>query len=280
MIKKVLAVALVGVLGYMFFNAVPVKDFINNKIAKAKSVVKKQPVVKDDSVFVAPPAKINFPPINLSKPAGKQIRKLTLDLSRLVYVTGPIGSNGFMVANKITQLASQNNRPIYLILTSPGGSVIAGSAIISAMQAAKAPVYTVCYGMCASMAAMIHQYGTRRYVTDRTVIMFHPASASLGGNMDEIYNFTRAMIKYVAQIEVDVAKRIGWSFQDYKRYTNNELWINSDEAKTYNVADQIVYIRLNILPVFGSNTGEFLKRPKVKGITQGKDLIWIYKGNL
>ena len=66
-----------------------------------------------------------------------------VDKDRIVYLYGEInGDNGPNVAKQILKLAS-SPKPIYIFINSPGGSVLAGSKIVSAIQAAKGPVNTV-----------------------------------------------------------------------------------------------------------------------------------------
>jgi Protease subunit of ATP-dependent Clp proteases len=45
------------------------------------------------------------------------------------------------------------NKPIYLYINSPGGSVTAGLAIYDTMQYIKADVITICLGLAASMGS-------------------------------------------------------------------------------------------------------------------------------
>lgn len=281
MIKKiVIAIAIsmlpLGIYVYSTSFQDTVNDFIDKEVVKVKKRISKD---KDDGTrVVAKPKDVKFSPVNIEKPKGKSVHRLTIDLTRSIFIAGPIGVNALQASMALSKMASESDAPIYIVLSSPGGSVISGAALISAMQVSKAPIYTICYAFCASMASMIHQYGTRRYVTDRTMIMFHPASVQLGGNLDEVYNFTRSTMRYVSQIENDIATRIGWSLADYKRRVNNELWLDSDQAKQDNVVDQIVYFKI---PSMFDNIGAInqqmdKKHTKVKG----KDLIWIYKGNL
>jgi hypothetical protein len=108
--------------------------------------------------------------------------------------------------------------------------------------------------------------------------MFHPASARLEGNMDELYSFTTAMIRFVSKIEIEIAARIGWSFQNYKSYVANELWVDSDEAKKYNIVDQIIYTRFPFMVYPGAGVGQMKKKESLK--INSKDLIWIFDGGI
>jgi len=281
MFKKLLFSVAAFIMGYLFISAPVVQEklgYVTSKetsrsekeIVKAKKNVKIININKTESV--------KFNKVVAVKPKTKQVRKLTLDPSRSVHIVGPIGFSALGAAEKIAKLSSESDEPIYVVLSSPGGSVIAGAAVIAAIQSSNVPVYTICYSFCASMASMIHQYGTRRYATDRSVIMFHPASARLDGNLDELYSFTTAMIKFASKIEKEVAARIGWKYKDYKTYVANELWVDSDEAKVYNVVDQIIYTRF---PGMGYGAGRLFQEEKPETLRiNSKDLVWIYEGAL
>lgn len=211
----------------------------------------------------------------------KDVRKLTLDPERTITITGSIGGNALQAAAKVIELNKLSADPIFLVLSSPGGSVVDGSALISAIQVSKAKVYTICYTFCASMAAMIHQYGYRRYATDRSILMFHPASVGSRGDVDRIYSFIRTIKRYVDKIELEIANRLGWKYSTYKRLTSTEYWIDSEDAKRYGVIDQIVYL------VPGDGTGLFKFRKKaygfakrVKPVKTIRDFQWIYRGEM
>ena len=76
---------------------------------------------------------------------------------RIVWITGEVEDNG--MNNAAASLLFLNNQsevePIYLYINSPGGSVHSGEVLINVMRHIKAPVYTICVGMAASMAAVI-----------------------------------------------------------------------------------------------------------------------------
>lgn len=137
--------------------------------------------------------------------ATKKIKALRLDSGRTINLFGPIANNAHQAAAMIRTMSSISKDPIYLVLYSPGGSVIDGAALISTMQASIAPVYTICYSFCASMAAMIHQYVVQRYMTDRSILMFHPASFGTSGEVDKVFSQTRTIQRYINKIEMEVS---------------------------------------------------------------------------
>jgi len=175
---------------------------------------------------------------------SKVIKKVNLDSSRTIVLIGQIGENALDAASKITELSSESAAPIYLVLSGPGGSVLTGSILISAMQASRAPVYTICDVLCASMDSMIHQYGKLRFMTDRSIIMFHPASAGVQGDVDRMYSMTAFLKRFINKMELEVATRQGISFEAYKAKTGVELWIDSEDSLKENIIDGIVNYHL------------------------------------
>ena len=172
----------------------------------------------------------------------KNIKALKLPASRTINLFGVISSNAHSAAAAIRSMNASSNEPIYLILYSPGGSVADGAALISVMQASNAPVYTVCYTFCASMAAMIHQYGVKRYMTDRSILMFHPASFGTDGEVDKMFSQISMIKRYTNKIEMEVATRMKLTFDQYKRLTANEYWLDSEDGLKANAVDNIVYL--------------------------------------
>jgi ATP-dependent Clp protease protease subunit len=209
----------------------------------------------------------------------KNIKALKLSKDRTINIFGPISANAHEAAAMIRSMNYQNTKePIFIVLYSPGGSVVDGAALISAMQVSEAPVHTVCYTFCASMAAMIHQYGAQRYITDRSILMFHPASFGTEGEVDKMFSQISMIRRYINKIEMEVATRMSLSFTQYKTLTANEYWIDSEDSLRANASDQIVYLVPTGLPskntIFSETEDKKeLEKKNDKGL---KDLQWIY----
>ena len=171
----------------------------------------------------------------------KRIVRLALDPARTVFITGEIGENALLIAANISNLGA-SSEPITIVLNSPGGSVMHGANIISAIEAARGPVNTVCNAMCASMAALIFEYGTHRFLVDRTILMFHPASGGVEGELDKMASRTEAIQRFVAKLEAHVAKRAGLTFGQYKSLASRELWLDAEDAVATGFADKLVAV--------------------------------------
>lgn len=131
---------------------------------------------------------------------------------------------------------------IYLLITSPGGSVLAGTMIIETMQGSKIPVDTVCVGLCASMGAHMHASGAKRYMTNKSILMYHPASGGVEGEFDSMVSRLSFLNRYVTKLDMYVADRAGVPYEDFKAKTRDELWLDAQDATFDGFNDTIVYL--------------------------------------
>ncbi len=215
----------------------------------------------------------------------KKITKLNIDSSRVLLLLGPVGNNAIELIDKLRALNGVSSEPIYLILNTPGGSVVTGSLLISAMQASKAPVYTICYSLCASMGAMIHGFGKERLQMDRSILMFHPATAGSDGEVDKMYSFVGFLKKYCDKLLFEIAQRSKINFDRLKLLASNELWLDAEDAVKMNITDKIVSINdTNITALIENQISEIeeknknKKAPNKPSAEPKRDMIWIMPG--
>lgn len=197
---------------------------------------------------VAPSEKVSLPKTEV-KAQAKNITALNIPESQVLSLTGVVGMGTDELVAQIFE-RGQGTKPLYLLINSPGGSVLAGAMIISAMESSKVPIYTVCMEICASMAAMIFEHGTERYIVDRALLMFHPASTGGGGpeELDKTVSRLLTLQRYIGKMETHVAHRAGMSFERYKLLSGSELWIDGEDAVNGGFADKLIS-----LPVLSKN---------------------------
>jgi ATP-dependent Clp protease protease subunit len=174
----------------------------------------------------------------------KTISRLTPKLDRTLRIEGPIGENVLATAEELKRLGSDSKEPITLLLNSPGGSVLDGAMVISAIEGSKAPVLTVCLQLCASMAAVIHQYGTKRLVADRSILMFHDAAGGASGYFPHITSRMNVLTKYINRMNLHIANRAKMPLADLINKMHTELWLDAEDAVANNFADGIVSVVL------------------------------------
>lgn len=102
---------------------------------------------------------------------------LEVDNRRLIQITSSISGNLTKQANQLLKMSSRSKEPVYILLNSPGGLVMAGTMFMDAMEMVKSRGVTlkcVSATYAASMAAVIMAYCNERYALKSTKILFHP----------------------------------------------------------------------------------------------------------
>lgn len=216
-------------------------------LSKSNKTTKTAAVIRSTN---AAPQTILVPTVNVtaaepklvSAPSMKHVNKLSLPQDRTIFILGEIGYLATAIARQISTLNSESDEPIYLVIDSPGGSVIRGALIISAIEASRAPIYTVCYNICASMAAQIHQYGKKRYALDRSILMFHWATAGTMGDVNRMLSFSEFVTRYVDKMDANVIMRSGMNKAVYERLIARDMWNDAEDAMALNLVDDLVYL--------------------------------------
>jgi len=191
-----------------------------------------------------------------------QIKNLSLDAKRLVVLNTKVDDYAVDALIRRLNKLDRKKKPIYMIISSPGGSVFAGAKLLSVMEGLKSPIYTICTRVCASMAAVIHQYGTKRYATNRSVLMFHPASGGVRGQVPNMINMLKMIDRYIKKMDEHIVSRIKISREEYYKRVAYEIWLEADKAKEEGFVDKIVNIQDIKMP--------FLGRPNLNGQKERK----------
>lgn len=146
--------------------------------------------------------------------------------------------------DQIKDALAKKKQAIYLLLDSPGGSVYDGARLITAMDNSEIPVYTVCTDLCASMAAQILEHGMKRYMVDRTTVMFHSATTSVDqdGEIDKIYSRLGRSKRFIDKLDYYVAARSGMTYEQFKFKAMQEYWDDAEDALRDHLIDGIVTI--------------------------------------
>jgi len=163
---------------------------------------------------------------------------------RIIFVGGPITDE---VANVvIAQLLLLNHedpkKDIQMYINSPGGSVTAGLAIYDTMQHVKPSVSTICVGMAASMGAVLLASGEKgkRFALPNSQIMLHQVMGGTEGQATEIEIAARQILKMKKQLNDILAKHTGQKLQKIEKDTDRDFYLDSEEAKTYGIIDNII----------------------------------------
>jgi len=183
----------------------------------------------------------------------KDIQLLKLNPNRTLVINEQITFFSERLADQILEMGD-SSEPIVILINSPGGNVFSGEKILSAMESVKSDIYTVCDGLCASMAAIIHQYGTKRLATDRSVLMFHDAAGGIQGRLSEMLSMLTMVKRKIEKANHYIANRSKISYDELVRLEANNYWIDSEDAMERGLVDGLVRLKNKPKPeggVFG-----------------------------
>jgi len=106
------------------------------------------------------------------------LSKTSLNPARTIVIDGPItGQIVQPVIDTMNKLAADKSQPIDIVISSPGGSVVAGYIIVDTMEALRADGVKFRCGvrsLAASMAFQLLLHCDERYSTPHAFLLWHP----------------------------------------------------------------------------------------------------------
>jgi ATP-dependent Clp protease protease subunit len=160
---------------------------------------------------------------------------------RIINLVGTV-DDGVMedITTSLLIMDSESDDPIQMFIHSPGGSVLAGEAIINQMRFIKSPVITILNGLGASMGAAIFAMGDYRVILPLSKCMLHQVSASEGGNIQDM----RVGLKFTEDLNDElltlIGERCGKTLEQIKNDTIRDKWMFAKECVEYGLADIMV----------------------------------------
>ena len=163
--------------------------------------------------------------------------------NRIIFINGEIDDNlSNVVVAQLLYLDSLNHDDISLYINSPGGSVTSGLAIYDTMNFIKSDINTICYGICASMAAVILSSGTKgkRYILKNADVMIHQVLGKSEGQASDIKIATDRILDLKNRLNKILAKNTSKSIKTIEKDTDRDNYLNAKEALEYGLIDKII----------------------------------------
>ena len=162
---------------------------------------------------------------------------------RIIFLGGPVDDQtaNLIVAQLLLLDSQSKEKPIYLYVNSPGGSVTAAMAILDTMNHVKAGVATVCVGLAASAAAVILSAGEegRRSALRNAEIMIHQPHGGVEGQVSDIAIAAKRMHDIKSRLNKILAKNTGKSITQIAEDVERDKYMTAEEAKKYGIIDKI-----------------------------------------
>ncbi|MBF2055695.1 MAG: ATP-dependent Clp protease proteolytic subunit [Cyanobacterium sp. T60_A2020_053] len=144
--------------------------------------------------------------------------------------------------------SEDNNKPIYLYINSPGGSVTAGMAIYDTMQHIKSEVVTICVGLAASMGAFLLTAGAKgkRLALPHSRIMIHQPLGGIQGRRQatDIEIEAKEILRIKDDLNRIMAFHTGQDVAKIAKDTDRDFFMSAEEAKNYGLIDKVIEDRV------------------------------------
>ena len=162
---------------------------------------------------------------------------------RIVFICGEIDDNsGNSVVAQLLYLDSLSHEDIYLYINSPGGSVTSGLAIYDTINYIKSDVSTICFGMAASMGALLLSSGTKgkRFILKNADIMIHQVLGKSEGQASDIEIATNRILNLKNRLNKILSKNTGKTIKKIEIDTDRDNYLSASEAIKYGIVDKII----------------------------------------
>lgn len=164
---------------------------------------------------------------------------------RIIFLAEEVddGIANAIVAYMLYLDSDDQNKPIYLYINSPGGSVTAGMAIYDTMQHIKSEVVTICIGLAASMGAFLLTAGTKgkRLALPHARIMIHQPLGGTGRRQaTDIDIEARQILRVRRELNELMANHTGKPIEQIERDTDRDFFMSAEEAREYGLIDRVV----------------------------------------
>lgn len=163
--------------------------------------------------------------------------------NRIIFISGEIDDTlSNLVVAQLLYLDSLNHEDISLYINSPGGSVTSGLAIYDTMNFIKSNVSTICYGICASMAAVLLSSGTKgkRYILPNADVMIHQVLGRSEGQASDVKIATDRILDLKNRLNTILSKNTNKHIKTIEKDTDRDNYLNAEEALKYGIVDKII----------------------------------------
>ncbi len=170
--------------------------------------------------------------------------------ARTILLTGEINDKiARSVCAQLLGYAAVSDKPILLVLSSPGGHVESGDMIHDMIKFVNAPVKILGTGWCASAGALIYAAGEKknRFALPNTRFLLHEPRGGVGGQASDVEIQAREIIRMRERLNQIFADATGQPIDRIKNDTNRDHWMSAEEAVEYGLVGKIVTSHSEVL---------------------------------
>ena len=163
--------------------------------------------------------------------------------SRNVIITGGIDDKlARRAVTHLLALAEENDDPINVFISSPGGHVESGDMVHDVIKFIRPTVRTIGSGWVASAGALIFVGAERenRFCLPNTRFLLHQPSGGIGGQVSDI-QIQATQIRIMAErFHKLFAEATGQTPEKIAEDTRRDFWLNTEEALDYGLLGKVI----------------------------------------
>jgi len=187
--------------------------------------------------------------VNILVKSSNGISQVSVDSKlmsqRRIFVEGEIcPETACEFVKKIMLLnAEDSNKPIDVLINSPGGCSVSGMLMYDVIQSSKAPIRTCCIGRAYSMAAILLACSNHeRYILPHSEIMIHEPLLGnrVGGNSSSIKSISDSLLDTKRKMIRILAKHTGQSEEIIEEATSFDHYYDSEESLKFGLVDAVI----------------------------------------
>ncbi len=164
--------------------------------------------------------------------------------SRQIVVSGEVNEDLVeKIVKQLLVLEADSDKPIYLYIDSPGGSIDDGFGLYDMIRFINAPVYTIGMGLIASMGVTLFLSvpKERRFSLPNSHFLIHqPLMGGSRGVATDIEITAQEITKSRETLTQLIADATGKDFETVKKDTERDHWLTAKEALDYGIAGKII----------------------------------------
>lgn len=164
-------------------------------------------------------------------------------MDRIIFLAGPVNeSMALYTIAQLQYLDSVDGNDITFQISSPGGEVSSGLAIIDVMNYIKSDIKTINIQLAASMGSLLLGAGTKgkRSSLRFAKTMLHQSSGGAIGNIQDAEISMNEWRKTNDIIFSLLGEYTSKDAEVVKKDAARDLWLSAEEAKNYGIIDEII----------------------------------------
>ncbi|WP_312160767.1 ATP-dependent Clp protease proteolytic subunit [Phenylobacterium sp.] len=164
--------------------------------------------------------------------------------SRTVLVFGEIDMRlAERVTAQLLALSTESDKPIKVVINSPGGHVESGDTIHDMIRFCGPTVKVIGTGWVASAGAHIYLGAAKenRFCLPNTRFLLHQPAGGVRGQASDIQIEAEEIVKMRERVNRMIAKETGQTYEKIVKDTQRNFWMSAEAAVEYGLVSKIIH---------------------------------------